>query len=62
MPNKRNPDVIELMRATHASVSAARSEIEQVAAEAAQEMVRRVAGLTVDSKDAANAVKAELNV
>ena len=30
MPNKRNPDVIELMRATHASVSAARSEIEQL--------------------------------
>ena len=30
MPNKRNPDVIELMRATHASVSAARMEIEQL--------------------------------
>ena len=30
MPNKRNPDVIELMRATHASVSAARTEIEQL--------------------------------
>jgi len=30
MPNKRNPDVIELMRATHASVSAARAEIEQL--------------------------------
>ena len=30
MPNKRNPDVIELMRATHASVSAARSEIEHL--------------------------------
>jgi len=30
MPNKRNPDVIELMRAAHASVSAARSEIEQL--------------------------------
>jgi len=30
MPNKRNPDVIELMRATHATVSAARSEIEQL--------------------------------
>jgi len=29
MPNKRNPDVIELMRATHASVAAARTEIEQ---------------------------------
>lgn len=30
MPNKRNPDVIELMRATHASVAAARGEIEQL--------------------------------
>ena len=30
MPNKRNPDVIELMRATYASVAAARIEIEQL--------------------------------
>lgn len=30
MPNKRNPDVVELMRATHASVAAARAEIEQL--------------------------------
>ena len=30
MPNKRNPDVIELMRAAYASVAAARSEIEQL--------------------------------
>jgi argininosuccinate lyase len=30
MPNKRNLDVIELMRATHASVAAARTEIEQL--------------------------------
>ncbi len=30
MPNKRNPDVIELLRATHASVAAARTEIEQL--------------------------------
>jgi len=44
------------------SVAAARSEIESVAAEATQEMVRRVAGLTVDKKEAAAAVKAELNV
>ena len=29
MPNKRNPDVIELMRAAYASVAAARVEIEQ---------------------------------
>ena len=30
MPNKRNPDVIELMRASHAGVAAARGEIEQL--------------------------------
>ncbi len=30
MPNKRNPDVIELMRGTYASVAAARCEIEQL--------------------------------
>lgn len=30
MPNKRNPDVIELMRGSHASVAAARSEIEHL--------------------------------
>jgi len=30
MPNKRNPDVIELMRAAHASITAARSEIEHL--------------------------------
>ena len=30
MPNKRNPDVVELMRATYASVAAARSELEQL--------------------------------
>lgn len=30
MPNKRNPDVIELMRAAYASVAAAKMEIEQL--------------------------------
>ncbi|MEO8671656.1 MAG: argininosuccinate lyase [Tahibacter sp.] len=30
MPNKRNPDVIELMRASYASVAAAKVEIEQL--------------------------------
>ncbi|HST44462.1 MAG TPA: argininosuccinate lyase [Luteimonas sp.] len=30
MPNKRNPDVIELMRATYASVAAARAELEHL--------------------------------
>ncbi|WP_133498493.1 argininosuccinate lyase [Cognatilysobacter terrigena] len=32
MPNKRNPDVVELLRASHAVVSAARAEIDQVVA------------------------------
>ena len=44
------------------AVSAARAEIESVAAEATQEMVRRVSGVSVDKKEAAAAVKAELNV
>jgi argininosuccinate lyase len=30
MPNKRNPDVVELMRASYASVAAARTEIEHL--------------------------------
>ena len=44
------------------AVASARAEIEFVAAEAAQEMVRRVADLTVNKEEAAAAVKAELNV
>jgi F-type H+-transporting ATPase subunit b len=44
------------------AVVAARAEIEAVAAEATQEMVQRLTGIAVDKKDAAAAVKAELNV
>ena len=44
------------------AVAAARAEIEAVAADATQEMVERLTGLKVDKKDAAQAVKAELNV
>jgi F-type H+-transporting ATPase subunit b len=44
------------------AVDAARAEIEAVAAEASQEMVHRLTGISVDKKDAAAAVKAELNV
>ena len=44
------------------ALDAARAEIEAVAAEATQEMVRRLTGISVDKKDAAAAVKAELNV
>ena len=39
----------------------ARAEIESVAAEATQEMVRRLTGIVVDSNEAAQAVKAEMN-
>ena len=41
---------------------AARSEIEAVASEAAREMVSRLTGRSVDAKQAADAVKAELYV
>ena len=44
------------------AVNAARAEIEAVAAEATQEMIERLTGLKVDKKEAAAAVKAELNV
>ena len=44
------------------ALAAARSEIESVAADATQEMLQRVAGLTIDKKEAAAAVKAEFNV
>jgi F-type H+-transporting ATPase subunit b len=39
----------------------ARAEIETVAAEATRDMVGRLTGISVDAKDAAAAVKAELN-
>ena len=42
--------------------ASARGEIETLAAEAAQDMVRRLTGIAVDSREAAAAVKAELNV
>ena len=43
------------------ALQAARGEIEAVAAEATQEMVQRLTGISVDKKEAAEAVKAELN-
>ena len=43
------------------AVVSARAEIERVAAEATRDMVQRLTGIRVDSKDAATAVKAELN-
>jgi len=44
------------------ALNSARAEIEAVAVEATREMVGRLTGIAVDSKDAAAAVKAELNV
>jgi len=60
--DKLNGKVDAAQASIREALAAARSEIEAVAAEATQEMVRRVAGFTVDKNEAAQAVKAELNV
>jgi F-type H+-transporting ATPase subunit b len=44
------------------SLASARAEIETVAADATRDMIQRLTGMTVDPKEAAAAVKAELNV
>ena len=44
------------------AVAAARNEIEAVSADATRDMVARLTGIKVDAKEAAGAVKAELNV
>ena len=44
------------------AVVSARAEVEVVAADATQDMVARLTGIHVERNDAANAVKAELNV
>ena len=44
------------------ALDAALAEIEAVAAEASQEMVQRLTGISVDKQEAAAAVKAELHV
>jgi F-type H+-transporting ATPase subunit b len=43
------------------AVESARAELESIAVDAAQDMVRRLAGIEVDKKQAADAVKANLN-
>ncbi|HET7576549.1 MAG TPA: ATPase [Sphingomicrobium sp.] len=60
--DKINAKVESAQAKIRESLVSARSEIESVAAEATQEMVRRVTGLAIDNKEAAKAVKAELNV
>ena len=44
------------------AVAAARSEIETIAAELTQDLVSRLTGIKVETKAAAEAVKAEMNV
>jgi F-type H+-transporting ATPase subunit b len=44
------------------AVQSARAEIEEVAVGLTQDLVSRLTGINVDEKDAAQAVKAELNV
>jgi F-type H+-transporting ATPase subunit b len=60
--DKINLKVEAAQGAIRDALASARAEIEAVAAEATQEMVRRVAGLSVAREEAAAAVKAELNV
>jgi F-type H+-transporting ATPase subunit b len=59
---KINQKVEDAEAMIRGAVNAARSEIETVAAEATRDMVERLTGMKIDAKDAAQAVKAELNV
>jgi F-type H+-transporting ATPase subunit b len=60
--DKINLKVEKAQAKIRAAVDAARVEIEAVASEATREMVQRLTGIKVDTKEAAGAVKAELNV
>jgi len=60
--DKINLKVESAQDAIRKALAAARSEIETVAADAAQDMVGRVTGLKIDKKEAAAAVKGELDV
>jgi F-type H+-transporting ATPase subunit b len=60
--DKINDKVEAAQSAIRDALASARGEIESVAAEAAQDMVRRLTGLAIDKKEAAAAVKSELNV
>jgi F-type H+-transporting ATPase subunit b len=60
--DKINLKVESAERKIREAVASARAEIEAVAAEATQQMVELLTGLKVDKKEAAAAVKAELNV
>ena len=59
--NKLNAKVESSKATVRESLAAANAEIETVAAEATLEMVQRLTGIRVDSKEAATAVKAEMH-
>jgi len=60
--NKLNAKLEKAGAKIREALDAARLEIEAVAADAAREMVSRLTGKTVDQRQAADAVKAEMNV
>ena len=60
--DKLNSKVEASQKKIGEAVASARAEIETVAAELTQDLVSRLTGIKVDKKDAAAAVKAELNV
>jgi F-type H+-transporting ATPase subunit b len=60
--DKINAKIESAQGSIREALEAARAEIEAVAVEATRDMVSRLAGISVDPKDAAAAVKAELNV
>jgi len=59
--DKLNLKVEASEQSIRTALAAARSELEGMAAEVTQDLVTRLTGIKVDSKDAAAAVKAEMN-
>ena len=59
--DKLNLKVEASEQSIRTALAAARSELEGMAAEFTQDLVTRLTGIKVDSKDAAAAVKAEMN-
>jgi F-type H+-transporting ATPase subunit b len=60
--DKINAKVESAQGSIRDALASARGEIESVAADATQDMVRRLTGLAIDKKQAAAAVRAELKV
>ena len=59
--DKLNLKVEASEQSIRTALAAARSDLEGMAAEVTQDLVTRLTGIKVDSKDAAAAVKAEMN-